>query len=155
MAYSIRTRHYLTSNNISTDAEYIKQLYKKNTAWNLTEEKITQFENEIKYNQQKKINKNIKTYSTNLVTIQWRALPTLWKNKNLIIKPTDKNLGPALMDLESYIKQVLREHLLTPDYIQLPQTEMKHQMDNLKSTLKSIIKNNQDKLSKAETTYFQ
>jgi Holliday junction resolvasome RuvABC endonuclease subunit len=59
------------------------------------------------------------------------------------------------MDLESYVIQVLQEHLLTPDYSQLSQTEMKHRMSNLRSTLQSIITTNQDKLSKAEITYFQ
>jgi hypothetical protein len=50
MAYSIRTKFYLQSNSIASDSEYIKQLYKKNTAWNpppapnLTEERITVFE---------------------------------------------------------------------------------------------------------------
>jgi hypothetical protein len=59
------------------------------------------------------------------------------------------------MDLESYVIQVLQEHLLTPDYSQLSQTEMKHRMSNLRSTLQSIITINQDKLNKAEITYFQ
>jgi hypothetical protein len=58
MANSITTKHFITSNNISTDSEYIKQLYKKNTSWNpppapnLIEEKITQFEKSIKISTQ-------------------------------------------------------------------------------------------------------
>jgi hypothetical protein len=59
------------------------------------------------------------------------------------------------MDLESYVKQVLRKHLLTCDYTQLSQTEMNNRMSNIKSTLKDIITNSQDSLSKAEITYFQ
>jgi hypothetical protein len=86
--------------------------------------------------------------------IQQKALHALRKNNKLIIKPTDKNLGPALMDLESYVKQVLRKHLLTCDYTQLSQTEMNNRMSNIKSTLKDIITNSQDSLSKAEITYF-
>ena len=39
------------------------------------------------------------------------------------IKPTDKNLGPAVMDTSEYVNQVLTEHLLTKHYKQLTQTE--------------------------------
>jgi hypothetical protein len=34
MAYSFRTKHYLISNTITTDSDYIKQIYKRNTTWN-------------------------------------------------------------------------------------------------------------------------
>jgi hypothetical protein len=110
MAYSIRTKFYLNCNNSSTDTEYIKQLYKKNTTWNpppapnITEEKITQFEKAVKTKQQKLTAKNAKIHSSILTPIQIKALLALHNNKNLIIKPTDKNLGPALMDLDSYVK---------------------------------------------------
>jgi hypothetical protein len=96
MAYSIRTKHYLNSNHTSTDAEYIKQLYRKNITWNpppapnLTEEKITQFEKAIKNTQQKLINKNIRTYSSNLTTLQSRALQALGKTKTLLLNPQTK-----------------------------------------------------------------
>jgi hypothetical protein len=32
--------------------------------------------------------------------------------------PTNKNLGPAIMNRDTYIKQVLTEHLLTSSYLQ-------------------------------------
>jgi hypothetical protein len=56
------------------------------------------------------------------------------------------------MELETYIKQVLREHLLTDDYIQLTKEEMERIMRNLKTTLQDIITSNQNQLSKAEAT---
>jgi hypothetical protein len=59
--------------------------------------------------------KNHKINLSNLTPIQSRALNDLKQNEQLIIKPTDKNLGPALMDLNSCILQVLQEHLLTKD----------------------------------------
>jgi hypothetical protein len=59
------------------------------------------------------------------------------------------------MDLETYVRQVLQEHLLTNDYIQLSSDEMECRMRNLKTTLQNIIADNQDKLSIAESTYFQ
>jgi hypothetical protein len=72
-----------------------------------TEEKITEFEKAVKTKQQKFTAKNAKIHSSNLTPIQFKALLALRNNINLIIKPTDKNLGPALMDLDSYVKQVL------------------------------------------------
>jgi hypothetical protein len=69
---------------------------------------------------------------SNLTPIQARALKSLKANKNIFIKPTDKNLGPAAMDLDSYIQQVLREHLLTNDYIQLTKDSALNRMENIK-----------------------
>jgi hypothetical protein len=58
------------------------------------------------------------------------------------------------MDVESYIQQILKEHLLTNAYKQLTLTEAKESMESIKSSLKSIISANQDKLSSMEATYF-
>jgi hypothetical protein len=161
MAYSIRTKCALDSSNVTADSEYIKQLYKKNTSWNpppasnLIEEKITLFEKSIKTKHRKLVEKHSNTNYSNLTPIQSEALRSLRSNNRLIIKPTDKNLGPALMDLETYIEQVLQEHLLTDDYIQLSKDEMERKIRNLKTILQDIIADNQDKLNKAESTYFQ
>jgi hypothetical protein len=59
------------------------------------------------------------------------------------------------MDLDSYIKQVLQEHLLTDDYIQLTETEMSRKMSLLKSTLSTLIISNSTKLAEAENNYFK
>jgi hypothetical protein len=59
------------------------------------------------------------------------------------------------MDTNTYIKQVLTEHLLTPAYRKLSETEAKLSLDNTKSILKNLILNNKQYLSKAELTYFQ
>jgi hypothetical protein len=161
MANSICTKYFLDANNTSAGSDYIKQLYKRNTTWhpppapNFIEEKITLFEKSIKFKQQKLIEKNNKINNSNLTPIQLKALHSLQNNKKLIIKPTDKNLDPALMELETYVKQVLKEHLLTDNYAQLPQKEMERRMSNLKATLQDILSNSQDQLNKAETTYFQ
>jgi hypothetical protein len=146
---------------MATDSEYIKQLYKRNTAWNpppapnITEDKITLFEKSLKTKHQNLLDKYKKINHSNLTPIQLKALHSLQKNNHLIVKPTDKNLGPALMELKTYIKQVLQEHLLTKDYIQLSHEEMERMMYNLKEKLKNIITAHQDQLNKAETTYFQ
>ncbi|MFN9981989.1 MAG: hypothetical protein ACK53Y_18835, partial [bacterium] len=78
------------------------------------------------------------------------------KNKKAItIKPTDKNLGPDVMDMSEYINQVLKEHLLTKDYKQLTQVEATNNMEQLKITLKELIASHSHVLSQAELTYFK
>jgi hypothetical protein len=89
----------------------------------LIEDKITEFEKLLKEKQQKLISKNSNRYLLNLTPLQKAAMKSLRSNSNIVIKPTDKNLGPAVLDAETYSKQVLQEHLLTRTYLQLSNTE--------------------------------
>jgi len=161
MANSIRTKIYLNSVGHPTDQDYEKQIYVKNKSWHpppasfLIKNKITDFEKELKKEHTKLLNKYRKINLSNLTPIQANALKLLKKNDNFIIKTTDKNLGPAIMDKAAYIQQVLSEHLLTNTYRNLTASEAKTQMETIKSTLKNLISNHLNHLSKAETTYFQ
>jgi hypothetical protein len=121
----------------------------------LIEDKITLFEKKLKEKHQVCIAKNQKTNPRNLNPLQINTLHTLCDNKDLIIKPTDKNLGPAIMDTKHYIRKVLQEHLLTKDYQELSKEEATYKLENTKNTLKNIILSNLDCLSKPETTYFK
>jgi uncharacterized protein YaaW (UPF0174 family) len=67
----------------------------------------------------------------------------------------DKNIGPAILDKATYIKQALSEHLLTKDYQPLNQEEAKQKIATIKMTLTSLINNNQNLLSHSERLYFQ
>jgi len=109
----------------------------------------------LKSKQQLTISQTKKQTMTNLNPLQKTILKQLKENKNIIIKPTDKNLGPAVMDKRTYIKQVLQECLLTTTYQQLSPTEAKNMLDNTKNSLQQIIKNNLNALSKPEATFFQ
>jgi hypothetical protein len=82
-------------------------------------------------------------------------LRKLWSNSKIIIKPTDKNLGPAVLDTEAYMKQILQEHLTTKHYQLLSDTESRNRYEAFKSTLKELISTNIDCLSKPEVIYFQ
>jgi len=145
LARSIRINYYLNENGIMDDSAYEKQIYVKNSNWHplqapwLVEEKITDFEKALKQKHQDLINKNQKIIITNLTPLQAKAMRLLKNNQNIIIKPTDKNLGPAVMDTSQYIHQILKEHLLTGDYKQLSQPEAKHRMEQLKKELNDLI----------------
>ncbi len=91
----------------------------------------------------------------NLTPLQLSAMKKLRTNNALIIKPTDKNLGPAVMDTKTYIKQILQEHLLTSHYQQLSKQDSLNHLENFKATLKDLISSNLNHLSKSEVIYFQ
>jgi hypothetical protein len=59
------------------------------------------------------------------------------------------------MDTDNYIKQVLQEHLITKDYVQLSDVAAKTQMDNIKHKLKTLITVSHKELSKPKQLYFQ
>jgi hypothetical protein len=160
MAYSIRTRCFLMEHGNSNKSNYIKQIYIRNPNWNpppapiRIEDSITNFEKLLKASHYKLSRKHHKVNLSKLTTLQSQALKLLRQNKQLIIKPTDKNLGPALLDLDTYIIQVLQEHLLTKDYAQLSHHEANNKIETLKHSLKQLIASNQHLLTKAKLTYF-
>jgi hypothetical protein len=161
LARSIRTKYYLAKITTGNSLEYEKQIYKKNLNWNpppaplIIEDKITEFEKAIKSFQKKLSDKYNSLKSPNLNPFQQKILLQLRKNHNIIIKPTDKNLGPAAMDTTEYIKQTLQEHLLTNTYKQLSEMEAKNRMIHLKDILKNLVATHSKSLSKPELTYFQ
>jgi hypothetical protein len=73
----------------------------------LIENKITEFEKALKEAEKRIVLKNKKHNLNNLTPLQTQTLTALKNNKNLLIKPTDKNLGTAIMDTQLYIRQVL------------------------------------------------
>jgi len=119
------------------------------------EESMMEFEKALKTAQNQLIRKTKKINLRNLTLPQLQTLQLLKTNTSFIIKPTDKNLGPAILDAETYKDKVLSEHLLTKDYRRLSEIEANSTMENIKSRLKTIISTNLLTLSKAEITYFQ
>jgi len=161
MARSIRIRYFLKQQGLTNDDDYAKQIYICNSNWHPPpaplhiEEHITSFEKALKSKQQEIVTKNWQKPLLNLTPLQLSALKQLKSNNKIIIKRTDKNLGPAIMDTEAYIKQVLHEHLTTKHYQQLSNAEGHARYENFKSALKDLIITNLDLLSASEATYFQ
>jgi hypothetical protein len=161
MAYAIRTTFHLQNSNLTKDSDYIKQIYIRNRNWHPDpaaihiENNITTFEKNLKEHQNEQTYKLQNRNLRNLTHTQSLALRQLKQDENLTIKPTDKNLGPAIVETETYVKQILKEHLLTKDCQRLSEATAKNRLTDIKHTLKSVIDNNQDLLSKAELTYFQ
>ena len=113
-ARSVRIHHFFRNNNSSSN-NYNKKLYVPNKTWkppNASENientllKIQQNINNIQ--QPKRTNNNL--------TQQQRQLIHLLKqNQNLMVIPTDKNLGPALLTHQQYL-DLCNEHLKSNIY---------------------------------------
>jgi len=161
LAYSIRTKHYLEENKIENGSEYIKQLYIKNKNWNpppackAIEDGMTKCEKLLKQAHGRLLKSNLRKNLSNLTPLQSTALRSLKRNQQVIIRASDKNLGPVAMDLNHYTQQILREHLLTTDYQQLSKDSANHKMNLIRIHLKKLINENRNILSKAEFVYFQ
>ncbi len=161
MARSIRTKIYLKEANMLNNSDYNKQIYKKNLTWHpppapiQIEDKITEFEKALKKLQESNYKRHKHCQISNLNPLQLSALRQLRQNKNVTIKPTDKNLGPAAMDTSDYIQQVLQEHLLTNAYKQLTFQEANNIMTQLKTFLKNLLSEQANTLPKSELTFFQ
>jgi uncharacterized protein YaaW (UPF0174 family) len=161
MVCSIRTHHFLQTNGLNTTSKYEKQIYIKNTNWHpppapsIIEDKMTEFEKALKNKQQALKAKYNKRNLSNLTPLQTKVLSQLRQNNNIVIKPSDKNLGPVAMDTTAYIRQALEEHLLTKDYKQLSKEEAFNKMEQLKATLKAALQDNIPNLSEPELTYFK
>ena len=68
---------------------------------------LNNFEEEI--NERRRIFRTYRRF--NLHSIQRRALSILAPNKLIIVFPTDKGLGPYVIDRDGYITGALKEHL--------------------------------------------
>ena len=49
---------------------------------------------------------------TNLLPYQTRALQLLQQQQDFLVCPCDKNLGPAIIERDDYIKIAMKDHLL-------------------------------------------
>lgn len=155
LAYFIRTREALKISNTSQNSTYIKQIYQRNQLWSpppatLTiEDKITSLKKALKHSHNGWVLKHNKSSLCNLTHTQLRILTEIKTNQEII--PTYKNLGPAVMHKDTYLKQILTEHLLSASYLQLAQEAATQKVNNLKTTLTNIL----NILSQAEKIYFQ
>jgi hypothetical protein len=117
-----------------------------------TENRITLFEKNVR--QAVESNNHKQHPYTNLTSVQREVLKQLKQSKDLVILPTDKNLGPAILNRDQYITQVLSEHLLTPAYLQLSKETAINKLENTKQLFLESYQTHKHLLSQAETEYF-
>ena len=92
---------------------------------------------------------------TNLTILQKRHINLLRNNRNFVILMADKNLGPAIMERDQYIKHVLKEHLCNGDtYQRLSRLEGESMIMNINHTTMALITKYRHDISKEEQAYF-
>ena len=74
--------------------------------------------------------------------------------KNSLSSLQTKTLGPAVMNRDKYISQVLKEHLLTPTYLQLDSNIAYHRGLQTKERLIDTFQIFQHQLTKPEIDFF-
>ncbi len=158
LAYKIRTKHYLLTNDRTQHTEYIPQLYIKLKNWFpppaplTTEALMTVFEKNLR--EASRINNQQNYNFTSLTPTQKTTLNEFKHSREFIILPTDKNLGPAVMNRDDYITQVLKEHLLTPTYLQLSPEMASLRITQTKKLLIDAFQAHRHRLTKPETDFF-
>ena len=117
---SVRTQNMLIERKVRSQ-HFIQQLFfKQNQFYSLPlgtdkmEYKLTKFEEKLETEALPT------TCQSNLTPTQQHVLNSLKNNPDYIIRPTDKNLGPAIMNRSIYKERVLTEHLLSDAYIYMP-----------------------------------
>ena len=90
----------------------------------------------------------------NLLPYQTRALRQLQTQQDFLICPCDKNLGPAIMERNNYIKIAIRDHLLDGrTYRPLSEADCANQKQRLEKEIKAWMKTYHKNISKMERAF--
>jgi hypothetical protein len=94
--------------------------------------------------------------TSNLSKRQEKLLAMLRKAKQFIISPTDKNLGPAIMERSQYIQRCFQDHLTNKSTYQRLSTDEATilRYNSRGAIIKTVSKKKPKVLNHAETTYF-
>ena len=104
---------------------------------------------------QNDIRRRRRCFRRNLPRLDLRLLSNLQQNLELIVVPTDKNLGPAVMERRDYVRQCLTEHLLDRStYRQLSPAEAHDRMNSARITLDGLLLNYHRVIHPDHMTYF-
>jgi hypothetical protein len=138
--HSVRIRHHFAGDESS---DYNRKLYIPAPEWMpppaspSIEAALKTFEARI--NRLHKATQNPHNNTPNLSASQLKRLEELKNDPLRIIIPTDKNLGPAIMDRSGYIQHCLKDHLLNAtNYKQLDKGEAHRITYNARADLQRL-----------------
>jgi hypothetical protein len=93
---------------------------------------------------------------TNLLPHQHRALSHLQQQKDFLIAPCDKNLGPAIIETEDYLRIAFRDHLNdTATYQPLSGTDSDSMREHINRSLLDWIKTHRKSLTAMERKFLR
>ena len=158
LTQDIRRQAFWTTNPGDADDSYNPKLYIK-SQWEppqappLLENAITKLHRHL--HSQVKANQQAQRRQHNLYASNRLLIQTLKSSQDHIVLPTDKNLGPAILERSVYKQRCLQDHLLdTTTYKRLEPWEADCQMFRATKAFEHLIKTNKDSLPDSEQTYF-
>jgi hypothetical protein len=91
---------------------------------------------------------------SNLTALQTRILQRLKNSDDFIVFPSDKDLGPAILELSEHINRALKDHLADPNvYQQLSEDEAATKMAALALTVESFFDQCRNHFTKQDHAY--
>lgn len=94
--------------------------------------------------------------SSSFLPSQDAAFRWLQHHENIVVFPTDKNLGPAIMERDRYIRLAFTDHLNDPTtYRRLDKTTADRRIKTIRVILKKLIQNFKDERRPRDATYLQ
>ena len=92
----------------------------------------------------------------NLLPHQRRALVALMRQQALLVVQCDKNLGPAIIEVRTYVERVLNEHLLDAEiYSPLSASQAKLHQLTTAAKIEQWLKKHPDAISRAERKFLR
>ena len=90
---------------------------------------------------------------SNLSTPQQQCLTALRNNKDLLVIPSDKNLGPVILDRDEYVRRCFQEHLLTDNYKELSEHEANTFVQHTYTLLTKFINDHANSFTEPDLTF--
>ena len=85
-----------------------------------------------------------------------KTLKELIDDKRFIVLPTDKNLGPCILERTTYIERCLKDHLLDEtSYKQLSKAVALRKIDQAVGEMRNLVMSNWEELPKNEFTFLK
>ena len=114
--------------------------------------RLAKFESKIK----EMVTRRTKPPTMNLLPHQRQALRTLRRQDTFLVVQCDKNLGPAVIEKDRYIKMAIRDHLRdTRTYKRLSETEADQKEDYIRRQIQRWMKKHKKVLSRSERRFLQ
>ena len=155
---AIHLRFHFAGSETSSNDTYDPKMYVRSTwtppYWTLPpivlQQRLDKFANTLNKLFKRRMGK------TNLLSYQTRALQSLQKQQDFLICPCDKNLGPAIIERDDYIKIAMRDHLLDGrTYRRLSEADCNNHKQRLIQEIKSWLKQYNKTLTKMERAFLK
>ena len=155
---AIHLRFHFAGSTESSDEPYEPKMYVRSNwtppHWTrppvVLDKRLENFSKQLNKLFKKRIGK------TNLLSYQSHALKTLQQQQDFLICPCDKNLGPAIIERDDYIKIAMRDHLQDGrTYRPLSDADCSNHKQRLENEIKSWMKKYHRNITKMERAFLK